>query len=105
MMNVKGYALIVVALILNACGFSKTSDLVGEWGGKQCPITFELKPDGTVEYSGSYSAFNGPGNRYEVEGNNVVIYGSSDPEGVRFEKEGNILSTAIGNTEMKCEKQ
>lgn len=99
------YFLIVVALILNACSFSKTSDLVGEWGGEQCPVGFELKPDGTVLYSGFYSAYNGFDNRWEVEGNDVVIYGSSDDRGVRFEKKGNVLLNTEDKTEMRCEKQ
>ena len=104
-MRINSYLLIVVALILNACNFSKTSNLVGEWGGEQCPVPFELKSDGTVVYSGFYSAYNGFDNRYEVEGNDVVIYGSLDDQGVRFEKQGNTLSTVTYNTEMKCEKQ
>lgn len=105
-MNLSRCILIFIALILNACNFSRTSNLVGKWGGEQCQIPFELTSSGSVYYIGAYSGFNIYEPKYKVEGNDVVIYSDGamgEPQ--RFEKKGNVLSTVVGNKEIKCEKQ
>ena len=98
-MKIDNYILVVVTLILNSCSSLTTQDLVGEWSGKQCPLSFELKPDGTVVYTGVYSGYGG---KYKVEDNNVVLYSNSDKQGLRFEKKGDVL---VLSAKTKCEKQ
>lgn len=101
-MRINSYFLIVVALILNACNFSKTSDLLGEWGGKQCPYTMTFEPDGIVYLIRGYEEQA----EYKVEGENIIInhdYGLV----TRFKKQGSVLVPEPENTvvSVSCEKQ
>ena len=104
-MKINSYILIIVALILNACGFSKTSDLVGEWGGEKCPFSMTFEPDGIV-YLYLVEGFEQRA-EYKVEGENVIINQSSGAV-IRFKKQGSVL--VIGSSEntvlsFSCEKQ